>query len=755
MTATFFDAPGLIIQPKALRMVKAIALAQALSQPGIEYASLFECRTTSDADVLVFDVVVEVPQLPVYSINRVERVAAIFKEPDEVVPEVLALRADFPRVPHLNLREREFPRSLCLYEEPYTDLKRRWTAARFVERVRQWLAITAKGTLHQNDQPLEPLLLGYAGQIVLPHHLVKSNAGQMPKRLFLTAARTDRFFIAHSSRPPEPYRSLPIAVSVHYCPPQQHGIIHWYPSSLAELTGIFQELGHDLLGELRARLKAWWETDTLDAEARRSPLVLVVVCPKVRHAGAAPEAIDIWAFITGCTLEEVGAKIGIWQPNEGHLCPFIFVDDAKRGEDVLLELLNPSFQLDRDMAAKLNGLERALTPSIAAVGLGALGSQVAMNLVRSGFGKWVFIDDDPLMPHNVARHALNAHHVGWQKSIVMAEAAKCVIPEDNAFSAIPADVMAPGKEAEKLSDALKNADLILDMSASVSVERSLVLDIDSSARRASLFLTPTGDDLVLLAEDKARALKLDELEMQYYRAIITEETLSGHFKPSQGRRRYGQSCRDITSTLPQDLVALHSAIASRAIREIFTWDRASITVWRADPLGNVKRVDVPFHPAFHQKMGGWKVCTDAKLLSKLHQLREERLPNETGGVLLGSFDLDRHLVYIVDATPSPPDSEEWPTLYIRGCRGLKLQVERVSRETDGSLEYIGEWHSHPVGAPTAPSNDDRQVFVWLAELMGRDGLPALMLIVGDNAEVSCFLGEMRAQENLISPPTES
>ncbi len=82
-------------------MVKAIALAQALSQPGIEYASLFECRTTSDADVIVFDVVVEVPQLPVYSINRVERVAAIFKEPDEVVPEVLALRADFPRVPHL------------------------------------------------------------------------------------------------------------------------------------------------------------------------------------------------------------------------------------------------------------------------------------------------------------------------------------------------------------------------------------------------------------------------------------------------------------------------------------------------------------------------------------------------------------------------------------------------------------------------------------------------------------------------------
>ncbi|GKT09782.1 ThiF family adenylyltransferase [Desulforhabdus sp. TSK] len=754
MTVTYCDAPGIVASIAGLRVPKAIALAQTLSQQTNEYASLVECRVTEEADVIIFDVEAEVPQRPVHSINRVERIAGIFPRSDDSAPEVLALRCDFPRVPHLNLREKELPRSLCLYEERYSELKRRWTAPRFVERVRQWLALTAKGRLHQEDQPLEPLLFGYAGQIILPRDLLKSSTGDMPQRLYLTATDPQRFLIAHCKKPPAPVQSLPIVVSVHACPPQQHGIIHRRPASLAELAKVFQDLGHDLLGELRGRLKTWWEMDALNDDARRSSLVLVIVCPKLRHAGLEPETTDVWAFVTGSTLEEAGEKTGVWQSSDGHLCPFFVVDDAKRGEAVLLDLLNPSFQLDRDLAIKLNGQERADTPSIAAIGLGALGSQVAMNLVRSGFGNWVFIDDDRLMPHNLARHALHAAHVGWQKSLVMAEEAKRLVHDDSAFSYISVDVMNPREEAQRISDTLKSSDLILDMSASVSVERYLSLDVDSSSRRVSLFLTPTGDDLVLLAEDKKRELKLDELEMQYYRAIVTEEDISGHFKPLQRRRRYGQSCRDVTSTLPQDLVALHAAIASRAIREVMTSDTASITIWRADARGNVRRVDVQPCSTTRREAGDWTVCADTQLVLKLHQLREQRLPNETGGVLLGSFDLERRVVYIVDTIPSPPDSVEWPTLYIRGCKGLKTKTEKVSRETDGGLEYIGEWHSHPKGVRTTPSAQDQQVFAWLNELMGRDGLPALMMIAGDQGEVSCFIGEMNWMDNLLLIPAE-
>ena len=127
--------------------------------------------------MIVFDVEVELPQDIVDPIERIERVCAEFFWSDDRMPKVFALREDFPLVPHLNLEDQELPRSLCLYDESYEDLKRRWTAARFVERVREWLCLTARGELHRPDQPLEPLFLAHGGELVVPSDLFASNDG--------------------------------------------------------------------------------------------------------------------------------------------------------------------------------------------------------------------------------------------------------------------------------------------------------------------------------------------------------------------------------------------------------------------------------------------------------------------------------------------------------------------------------------------------------------------------------------------------
>ncbi len=109
--------------------------------------------------------------------------------------------------------------------------------------------------------------------------------------------------------------------------------------------------------------------------------------------------------------------------------------------------------------------------------------------------------------------------------------------------------------------------------------------------------------------------------------------------------------------------------------------------------------------------------------------------------LLGSFDCERETLYIVDTLPSPPDSEEGTDLYIRGCKGLRDAVAAVDAKTGGMLEYVGEWHSHPRGATSRPSEYDRAAFDWLSELMSKDGLPSVMMIVGET-EVSLFISSM-------------
>jgi len=192
------------------------------------------------------------------------------------------------------------------------------------------------------------------------------------------------------------------------------------------------------------------------------------------------------------------------------------------------------------------------------------------------------------------------------------------------------------------------------------------------------------------------------------------------------------------------VVTMLSALATQSIRLVLDNPSAAIHVLQCD-LQTLAISNVLINPGSWTKgsFGEWTLFLAGQLLAKLSELRAAKLPNETGGVLIGLYDLDRKFIYVVDTVPSPPDSAEWPTLYIRGAEGLLLEVEIFSKRTSGQLEYIGEWHSHPDKCPTLPSPDDIKVFAWLTEHMSVAGLPALMAIVGESNASSWFLGEMK------------
>ncbi len=753
MPARYQTAPGEVTTVPSLRVSKARELASFLSKGLNQYASLIECRVLPDAEVVVFEVEVELPQIKTHAIERFERIAAIFPERDSQVPETLALREGFPLVPHLNLREHEFPRSLCLYEEPYCEIKREWTAARYTERVREWLAFTAKGKLHGDDQPLEPLLLGQSGRIVLPSDIFASGGGTDIDRLFVRATKVtahEYFLIADRAESNAPQVSgLPFVASLDICQLQQHGVIRQRPRNLKELSDFVDNAGLDIRSSLASRLKRWKEqAGTESKKLLDSRLVLIVALPKTREAQGAVEATEIRCFLTTKTVRELGEELGIWELRDGQLGLLLGSPRRDAGAEVDLLLLNPVFRLSRQATAALNGIENGEDPRITAIGVGALGSQVAMNLARCGYGKWTLIDGDDFLPHNGARHALAGHAIGFPKAQAIALLANSLTDTEEAMTSIVADVMEPGAHKEEVSKTLADAEIILDMSASIAAARYLAHDVDAPARRISVFLNPSCEDLVILAEDHERSISLDALEMQYYRAVASSSNLTEHFKPQHGRWRYGQSCRDLTSQIPHELVALHAAIASRALREIIADKSAKILIWRADKQMSVQRVAIDVRGLIHVRVGEWELVADDHVLQHLAELRNAKLPNETGGVLVGSLDLARKIAYIVDTIPSPPDSEEWPTVYIRGCRGLRRQVDELAARTDGIIQYIGEWHSHPNGSRTQPSPDDCQVFTWLADLMGCDGLPAIMMIVG-GPEVTFVV------ENLEYPKTVS
>lgn len=738
MINTYLPAPGLRIEPAALQIPKAKELAQTICLGRLAFVTLVECRREEAPDTtetIVIDIEVERGQHVIHDIHYIERVAVRFIAHDHSVPEVLSLRPDFPVVPHLNLRPQELPRSLCLFDEPYDEIKLRWTAAWFIERIRTWLAETARGELHAPDQPLEPLLPWTSAHLVLPLELFGVQHEVKPTKLLvhvqIDSGGNTTYIAALRQSQDLDRRPLCVATVVQGSP-QPHGIIGLLPRTLKDLHDFLIAAGIDLLDMLRQRFKQWLVENSL-AHICDLPLIVIILLPKTRMDGGDVEANDYYAFMSENSLGMVGEQIDVWQVQGGNIVPVLIPESTRRGEETLLQPLNPLVAFSQVWASALSGLPVTAQQAIAAVGIGALGSQIIMNLLRMGFAPWAVIDKDTLLPHNLARHALEAWAVGSAKADALAAVGAAMLNDPHAVAPLVVDVLHPCEREDDLKQVFGSVPTILEMSASIPVARALACDYTSSARRISLFLNPSGTDLVLLAEDTDRIIPLDMLEMQYYRLLVQEESLHGHLQVGGQRQRYARSCRDLSVTIPQDLVGLHAGIGSRAFRAALAQPAAQISVWQAHPEElTVTRIQESPSPMVVQHEGDWTILTDAWLTDRLSHQRQERLPNETGGVLIGAIDQERRRIYVVLSLPSPPDSVEWPTLYIRGYHGLRQHVTEVGAITAGQIGYIGEWHSHPQGHGCAPSNDDRQVLRWLKDERAVDGLPGLMAIVGDN-----------------------
>src|SRR6202008_2466459 len=123
--------------------------------------------------------------------------------------------------------------------------------------------------------------------------------------------------------------------------------------------------------------------------------------------------------------------------------------DRSKASAVDVFVLNPSFALNRYGAAIFNGYAPS-TIRITAVGQGALGSQIIPKLIRGGFGSWILIDNDYLLPHNVARHELPHSAVGFPKVLAMQAIANDIIEEKAVSDAIVTDILNPRDKRDQV-----------------------------------------------------------------------------------------------------------------------------------------------------------------------------------------------------------------------------------------------------------------------------------------------------------------
>ena len=718
-----------------LAVGKASDLAYMLLKA--ESAALVECMQVkenglfyrSDDEIVVFDVSVKVGQRPAVDIRYTERIAVLFSALDNVIPIVFALRDTFPKVPHLINFYFSSPVCLCIYEQVYADLKLEWRPQRFLDDIRNWLSKTAVNQLHEEDQPMEPLLQASCGRLILPTGLdFKKNinislVSNQPGIINLLASNSTEH-----------------VGSAFHClyfegAAQEHGIIHETPQSLFQLHEFLLKAKIDIF----ERIKAAGKANFGNAAIMSAQLVLLVRLPKTDKARRSSE-YDLYAFVTQESMQTIGVKINAWEVTpEGRLGVLIQVRaNLEKAKTSPIDIFIPFCKLTKQDALFFSGSENDAQRDIVItqIGTGALGSQLFINVAKTGWGNWKLVDDDVLLPHNSVRHALSSLYTGYPKSDSLAAEANAYFGS-NFVESTCENYLSP-TSGSLLNDFLHKSDLILDVSTSIAVERDLADRKELKPRRVSMFLNPSGKDLIILAEDTARKFPLDILEFQYYRELNRSANLNEHLKGDRGVR-YSNSCRDITTRIPQALVALHAAIAGAQLKKIAGDNAASIAIWQANDDLEVKKTQIQVEQFRVINKGVWTIYIDSFLIQKIAKARLGKLPNETGGILIGGYDFQRRKVYLVDTVLSPKDSDENPVSYVRGIEGLKKQLSDINTWTVGHLGYAGEWHSHPDGCSLSMSGYDIILFDEISREMSAIGLPPLMLIAGDNEKIALYI----------------
>jgi hypothetical protein len=722
-----------------------------LQRHASRFATVVEVRKDANRDLIVVDILTGAPQAPVYPILRGERIGILFYREDRL-PSVVMLRDTFPDTEHQQIVPEGHPFVICIDDRPWSEARLTWTPAELVDRIVWWFRRAARGELQDARQPLDPILMGSGLSFIMPRSILDAAGahdlvGEYEPTFKNMLRVRRRAEVGRLTAGMEP-----VTVMAYRIVPQRMERMRRAPTEIAGLATWLNNRGVDLLADLRTRLADAFDKGTAAAWQLQGRAAVIVEIPIQSPRDDRDTGVDVRAFITSRSAGDIAVSLGIAlkqeDRSEGSRVGYVKAIPATSPDmtglaAIVVQSAEVNLEFERDLATRLAGRQTVDARRAVLVGAGAIGSQVADDLTREGRFEWTIIDDDQVLPHNLARHIAVSAEVTKPKAEIVAAHLNSILSGAPIAVPISANLFSTGGAEEAVRRALDNAEIIIDTTASVVAARALS-DGPFAARRISAFFNPTGEAAVVLAEPCDRSATLRDLEAQYYGLLLRTPHLADHLGKLAQTVAYTGACRAITNRIPASRAAILSGLAANGIASIVDRDDGAIQVWSLSASGEVA-VDAPaLEPVIRYRAKGWTIGIDVGVIRRICTMRQAKLPRETGGILFGLVDIPAKQIQLVEATPAPPDSVEEPGQFVRGMEGVDEMMEDVQRRTAGQIRYVGEWHSHPPRYSARPSAVDGMQLDWLAALMGMDSMPGLMVIAADT-HLAVILARERAE----------
>ena len=368
---------------------------------------------------------------------------------------------------------------------------------------------------------------------------------------------------------------------------------------------------------------------------------------------------------------------------------------------------------------------------VAVVGVGALGSNIAFELSRSGVGQLTIFDGDTVQVGNPVRSLLPFSHLGKHKTDSLVAVLASHLPFTK-VTGIPYSTANP-KGHERLQQLLEERrfDLIVVAVGNHNTSRwldSIFVKYDvprlhtwatrGAAAGVVLSAQPNGFTYdayhELIGSDSLPELPEDEVPYS------TERGCLGPVMPAT----------------PIDLGSISIHAARTALDVLQSNEVAALQVWTRESRSweDIEVLDKQSPNSLMREslnMIPKTIRLSVKALITLTKLVRESPMRETGGVLLGECIGEEILVHAISGpgkrSRRTKNGIVLDTQYAQGC------IDTASAMSNGQTRFLGEWHSHPA-PPYTPSSRDVKTLKQLANSSTANiDIPVILIVGMDNA----------------------
>ncbi|HKY14068.1 MAG TPA: ThiF family adenylyltransferase [Microthrixaceae bacterium] len=440
---------------------------------------------------------------------------------------------------------------------------------------------------------------------------------------------------------------------------------------------------------------------------------------EVRAGAGPPDSTDgLWCFRTGIQspprdpdavaaaltenqrrrLERVLTRNGhvvmvlAWPTAHGTACLPLLITDSPNGR--LHEVLRPTPTSIHDLRRRAGPDADALAGKrVAIFGLGAIGSNIAVLLARSGLRSLVAIDGDMKVPAGLVRHAFSG--TGMHK---VAETRAELAQFGTTVEPVPSSTW----DVDEIRELLKGADLCIDATGN-SLFAELVSRIARDAAVAFLTVALFRGGRVLRVRRQAAA----DTPIVEREGIWRYPTIPSASDPAADYLGAETGCAAAIHNAPPAAVAAAASAATIVAIDLLSGRGA----YPDEILDVLEPIEAPFDAPGRLRPTPPSVMLSADARATMTNAAIDTHPNETGGILIGARASDGSTC-VVEAVEFRPETPS-PHVY-RVPDGVTQSAVDAARSLDERVGYVGEWHSHPTDQPASAT--DVATMVHLADL---------------------------------------